>query len=136
MKKSLKLKELFISLPKFQIEQTCRSEEMLKNLGLRTLFSRESSQLSLISEDSDLHVDEIVQFTNMQVDEGACSENSLTASNIKSPRDIDETEIKINSPFIYFVVNKDNTVLVSGKVMNPTYKEPQDVDLDVEFASS
>lgn len=123
-------------MPKFQIEQTCRAEEMLKNLGLKTLFSRESSRLSLISEDNDLHVEEIVQFTNMQVDEGACSENSLTASNLKSSRDIDETEIKIDRPFIYFVVNKDNTVLVSGKVMNPAYKELQDVDLDVEFTSA
>lgn len=132
VRKSLELKELFISLPKFQIEQTCRSEEVLKNLGLKTLFSKEESQLSLISEDKDLHVEEVVQFTNMQVDEGACSENALTASNIKS-RDISDNEIKINTPFIYFVLNKDSVVMVSGKVMNPTYKEPEDVDLDVEF---
>lgn len=109
---------------------------MLKNLGMKTLFSRENSQLSLISENTDLHVEEIVQFTNMQVDEGACSENAFTASNLKSSRDIVGTAIKINRPFIYFVVNKDNVVFVSGKVMNPIYKEPQDVDIDVEFTST
>lgn len=136
IKKNLKEKELFISLPKFQVEQTCRSEEVLKNLGLNTLFSRKESQLSLISEDNDLHVEEVVQFTNMQVDEGACSENAITGSNSKKLRKIEETEIKINKPFLYFVVNSENVVFVSGKVMNPTYKEPQDIDLDLEFTQS
>lgn len=136
IKKNMKIKELFISLPKFQVEQTCRSEEVLENLGLKTLFSRKDSQLSLISEDNDLHVEELVQFTNMQVDEGACSENSLSGLNLKSTRNVAETDIKINKPFVYFVVNKENVVLVSGKIMNPTYEEPQDVDLDVEFTSA
>lgn len=137
-KSKVQQKELEIILPKFQIEETSRSEEVLKNLGLNKVFSRNEADLSLMSEDMDLHVDEIVQFVNIRVDEGGSSEAAFSASNPQS-RNMNENKMEtfeINRPFLYFVMDYEKEfVIVSGKVYTPDFKE-QNVSIEIELDRS
>ncbi|EDV90579.1 uncharacterized protein LOC6569720 [Drosophila grimshawi] len=149
----LELRQLHVTLPKFQVEETSRSESMLKNLGLKRIFSRGEAQLGLLSEDEDLHIDEIVQFVNVRVDEGGSSANSLSAATtqarsplfiLQEPEPEPEPEpegverFDVNRPFVYFVVDCKNAfVLASGKIYAPELKdELPPVSIEVELEQS
>ncbi|KAI8115284.1 hypothetical protein FF38_00567 [Lucilia cuprina] len=133
-KHQMKEQELHIVLPKFQIEETSRSESMLKSLGLTKLFSRNDADLSLHSEDRDLHVDEIVQFVNVRIDEGGSSNIALSASNTQARDNESLEKIEINHPFAYFVMDcEKDFVLVSGKVHAPEVQDELPLSIEVEF---
>jgi len=150
-------KELHVTLPKFQAEETSRSEAMLKQLGLQRLFSRTEAQLGLLSEDEDVHVDEIVQFVNVRVDEGGSSANSLSAATMQARSPLaTETEaaavlpvpepepepgverFDVNHPFAYFIMDcEQQFVLASGKVYAPEFKDdlpPVSIEVELEQA--
>lgn len=133
-KSEMKEHNLHIILPKFQIEETSRSESMLKSLGLTKLFSRNEADLSLLSEDRDLHVDEIVQFVNVKVDEGGSSNIALSASDTQARDNESFEKIEIDHPFVYFVMDCEKEfVLVSGKVQAPQVEEELQLSIEVEF---
>uniref|UniRef100_A0A1I8QC09 Serpin domain-containing protein n=1 Tax=Stomoxys calcitrans TaxID=35570 RepID=A0A1I8QC09_STOCA len=136
IKDLMKERDLHVIMPKFQIEETSRSESMLKSLGLTKIFSRSEADLSLLSDDRDLQIDEIVQFVNVRVDEGGNSAISLVASNtegrIKTPEPLEKFEI--THPFLYFVMDCESEfILVSGKVHAPEVPEDLPVEVTVEF---
>ncbi|XP_039493317.1 uncharacterized protein LOC120452920 [Drosophila santomea] len=153
-KKQFQMKELHVSLPKFQVEETSRSEAMLKQMGLKKVFSRSEAQLGLLSEDPDVHVDEIVQFVNVRVDEGGSSANSLSAATMQArtpsvestvlPVPEPEPELpgverfEVNRPFAYFIVDcQEQFVLASGKIYTPEFKEDlPSVSVEVELEQS
>ncbi|XP_068152595.1 uncharacterized protein Spn100A [Drosophila tropicalis] len=145
------LKQMHVSLPKFQVEETSRSESVLKQLGLQRLFSRTEAELSLLSDDKDVHVDEIVQFVNVRVDEGGSSANALSAANMQARSPLaSATELpvpepepepgverfEVNRPFAYFIMDCENQlVLASGKVYTPEFKDdlpPVSVEIELE----
>lgn len=130
----MKEQDLHVILPKFQIEETSRSESMLKGLGLTKLFSRNEADLSLLSDDHDLHVDEIVQFVNVKVDEGGTSNIGLSASDTQARDNESYEKFEITHPFAYFVMDCEKEfVLVSGKVHAPELQDELPVTIEVEF---
>ncbi|XP_034662400.1 uncharacterized protein LOC117897567 [Drosophila subobscura] len=149
------LRQMHVSLPKFQVEETSRSESMLKQMGLRRLFSRTEAELGLLSEDADLHVDEIVQFVNVRVDEGGSSANALSAATqARSPQTPEDSDsilpvpepepepgverFEVNRPFAYFIMDcEEQFVLASGKVYTPEFKEDlPGVSVEIELEQS
>ncbi|XP_039971367.1 serine protease inhibitor 88Ea, partial [Bactrocera tryoni] len=135
-KSQVQKKELRLIMPKFQVDETSRSEAMLKSIGLTKLFAREDSDLSLLSADIDLHVDEVVQFVSVRVDESGSSENGLTASDTQARTaaapEIDS--IEVNRPFLYFVMDcEEEFVLAAGKIYTPELKEDPPISIEVEF---
>ncbi|KAH8280053.1 hypothetical protein KR018_002266 [Drosophila ironensis] len=152
-KEQFQAREVHVSLPKFQAEETSRSEAMLKQMGLKRVFSRTEAQLGLLSEDPDVHVDEIVQFVNVRVDEGGSSANSLSAATMQARTPSVESTVlpvpepepepgverfEVNRPFLYFVVDcEEQFVLASGKVYAPEFKEDlPPVSIEVELEQS
>ncbi|XP_058978150.1 uncharacterized protein LOC101899860 [Musca domestica] len=136
VKNLMQERDLHVVLPKFQIEETSRSESMLKGLGLTKIFSRSEADLSLLSDDRDLHVDEIVQFVNVRVDEGGNSVIGLTAANAEARNKTEEPleMFEITHPFLYFVMDcESDFILVSGKVHAPEVQEELPVGVTVEF---
>ncbi|XP_055910294.1 uncharacterized protein LOC129944694 [Eupeodes corollae] len=132
-------KDIYLSIPKFQVEETSRSEAMLKNLGLQKIFVRGAADLGLLSKDTDLHVDEIVQFVSVRVDEGGSVQNGFSAtSNVGRTLDgVAQQKIEVNRPFLYFVMDtEEDFVIVAGKITVPQFKAHLDVDIDVEYAQS
>ncbi|XP_061396087.1 uncharacterized protein LOC133331726 [Musca vetustissima] len=135
-KSVMKERDLHVVLPKFQIEETSRSESMLKSLGLTKIFSRSEADLSLLSDDRDLHVDEIVQFVNVRVDEGGNSVISLSAADAEGRNKTEEPMemFEITHPFLYFVMDcESDFILVSGKVHAPEVQDELPVGVTVEF---
>ncbi|XP_036324595.1 serpin B13-like [Rhagoletis pomonella] len=134
-----KEKELRITMPKFQVDETSRSEAMLKSIGLKKLFARQESDLSLFSVDPDLHVDEVVQFVSVRVNESGSSENALTASNPQG-RTSEASEVEsivVNRPFLYFIMDcEEEFVIAAGKIYNPEVKEESPISVEVEFEQS
>lgn len=111
-------------------------------MGLATLFS-EAADLSGITGQQRLRVDELVQHVSVRVDEGASTENSISASDGVGPRlakseaeteepkeeqgqaaaAAEETFI-VNRPFLFFVRDTiDDVTLVAGMINKP--KGPQ-----------
>lgn len=132
-------RELRVTLPKFQVDETSRSEAMLKSIGLKKLFAREESDLSLLSVDNDLHVDEVVQFVSVRVDESGSSENALTASDSQARTSgTPELEsIEVNRPFLYFVMDcEEEFVIAAGKIYTPEVKDELPIAIEVEFEQS
>lgn len=101
-------------------------------MGLATLFS-DAADLSGITGEQRLRVDELVQHVSVRVDEGASTENSISAADAiprttagKSEREVvteeqDEDEIFIvDRPFLFFVRDTiDDVTLVSGLINRP-----------------
>ncbi|KAI9584626.1 uncharacterized protein LOC119634739 [Glossina fuscipes] len=136
MKSRMKEHNLHVVLPKFQFEETSRSESMLKSLGLTKIFSRHEADLSLLSDDGDIHVDEIVQFVNIRVDEAGNSQAAISATDTQGRNgNVEHYElIAIDHPFLYFIMDcESNFILVSGKVYAPELQTELPVSIEVEF---
>lgn len=135
-KSLIQKKKLRLIMPKFQVDETSRSEAMLKSIGLSKLFTRQESDLSLLSADNDLHVDEVVQFVSVRVDESGSRENALTASDTqaRTAAALEIDSIEVNRPFLYFVMDcEEEFVIAAGKVYTPELKEDPPISIEVEF---
>ncbi|XP_058449741.1 antitrypsin [Malaya genurostris] len=119
--KSLQQQPIQVSLPKFHIDSTSRAEKALAKLGLITMFTSKAD-LSGITDEQKIHVDELVQHVSIRVDEGASSELSLSASDAvesKATPEDQETleEFVVDRPFVFFVRDTvDDLVIVAGKI--------------------
>lgn len=107
-----------ISMPKFQIDTTSRAEKALAKLGLITIFTSKAD-LSGITDEQKIHVDELVQHVSIRVDEGSSSETALSATNIVEAKTATEEmeEFAVDRPFLFFVRDTiDDLVIVAGKI--------------------
>ncbi|GAB0092708.1 uncharacterized protein DMENIID0001_077360 [Sergentomyia squamirostris] len=116
-----------LRMPKFNFDTTSRAEKHLAKIGLITMFTSKAD-LSGITASQKLHVDELVQHVSMRVNEGASSENSLTAANAVRPKSSDSADklLTIDRPFLFFVRDHvDNLTVVAGKMVHPPDAETQ-----------
>ncbi|XP_055606222.1 serpin B4 [Uranotaenia lowii] len=118
-----------VTMPKFQIDTTSRAEKALAKLGLITMFTSKAD-LSGITEEQKVHVDELVQHVSIRVDEGSSSETALSAFNAVEAKSGDvelaETTVQpiepkeqfvVDRPFVFFVRDTlDDVVIVAGKI--------------------
>lgn len=115
-----------LSLPKFSIDTTCGAEKILAKAGLATVFTTKAD-FSGISKEQKLHVEELKQHVSLRVDEGASSENSLTATNALRSNAHPEQSIVVDRPFLFFVRDVINDVIiVAGKVIEPPANDEPD----------
>lgn len=75
------------------------------------------------------HIEELVQHVAIKVDEGFSSENALTATRILGRVNAKSNEIFINRPFLFYVRDVVNdVVLTAGKIV-----EIPDEEIAVKF---
>uniref|UniRef100_A0AAG5CVX5 Serpin domain-containing protein n=1 Tax=Anopheles atroparvus TaxID=41427 RepID=A0AAG5CVX5_ANOAO len=125
VQKSLVQMPVQISIPKFRIDTTSRAEKALAKLGLITMFTSKAD-LSGITRDQKIHIDELVQHVSIRVDEGSSSENALSATNAIEAKTIDDNQEEFNAdkPFLFFVRDTvDDIVIVAGKITDVPYAE-------------
>ncbi|XP_055539860.1 serpin B4 [Wyeomyia smithii] len=118
--KALNQQPVRINLPKFHIDSTSRAEKALAKLGLITMFTSKAD-LSGITDEQKIHVDELVQHVSIRVDEGASSELSLSVTDaVESKTSDDQEELEqfvVDRPFVFFVRDTvDDVVIVAGKI--------------------
>lgn len=143
----LSARSVDLSMPKFNIETTGGIEKLLaaqqqpQNDQLSALFS-DQADFSGITEEQRLHIDELQQHVSVRVDEGASSENALSAtSSLRSAAATTETQaaadeggapsttvsVVIDRPFLFFVRDViDDVLIVAGKVVEPAPANDED----------
>jgi serine protease inhibitor len=126
----MELNNINLFMPRFRYECTSRAEKALGKLGVTTLFTSKAD-LSGITEDSKgFQIEELVQHVAVRIDEASSSESVLSAGNVQGRNNMKETEVLINKPFLFYVRDTVNDVILSaGKIM----EIPKEEDLDVIF---
>ncbi|XP_068619872.1 intracellular coagulation inhibitor 3 [Battus philenor] len=119
--------ELQVSIPSFYVETTTKPVAALAKFGVSSIFSREA-ELSGVSEDEGLFVQELVQHVAVRVDNADSSANELSAANpgIESLKNVPLYEERsprrfcVEHPFIFYIIDRlDNLVVVAGKITDP-----------------
>ncbi|XP_049782350.1 uncharacterized protein LOC126184036 [Schistocerca cancellata] len=112
----LAARDVEVVLPAFSIQTVTKPQRALSRLGVTHLFSRERADLSGISQEAELFVEDLAQVTNIDVAE---SNSQSTGGTQKMQR------LVIDRPFAFFVrENKQDLLLVAGKLedpLQPTY---------------
>lgn len=114
-----------ISIPKFAIDTTGGIEKNLAKNGLASIFTSKAD-LSGITTEQKLHIEEVQQHVALRVDEGSSSENFFTATNTLRSNAQPEQSIVVNRPFVFFVRDvADGVIIMAGKVTSlPVVDEP------------
>lgn len=124
---SLTEEELQVSIPAFSVETTTKPVAALAKFGVSSIFSRDAD-LTGVSSDEGLFVQELVQHVAVRVDETDSSASELSAANtvmelsknlpLSPPKSY--RRFNVEHPFIFYILDTlDNLVVVAGKVIEP-----------------
>ncbi|CAG4955357.1 unnamed protein product [Parnassius apollo] len=132
IQETLQDEELQVSLPSFYVETTTKPVAALAKFGVSNIFSREA-ELSGVSQDEGLFVQELVQHVAVRVDNADSTANELSVANpgVQSLKNIPLYEDRsprrfyVEHPFIFYIIDRlDNLVVVAGKVVDPEQPTP------------
>lgn len=128
----LQYKNVDVSIPSFYVETTTKPVAALAKFGVSSIFSPEAD-LSGISTNEGLFVQEMVQHVSVKVDNSGSSQSELSvatleeeAANLKNLPLTEEVPIKFSAghPFVFFIHDVlDNLIVVAGKVTDPDSAE-------------
>jgi len=108
-----------ISIPKFAVDTTAGVEKNLAKNGLASIFTSKAD-LSGITTEQKLHIEEVQQHVVLRVDEGSSSENFLTATNALRANAQPEQSIVVDRPFVFFVRDvTDGIIIMAGTIISP-----------------
>ncbi|XP_037301879.1 plasminogen activator inhibitor 2, macrophage-like [Manduca sexta] len=134
IKDSMREEEIQLSIPSFYVETTTKPIAALAKFGVSSIFTRDAD-LSGMSSDDGLFVQELVQHVSVRVDNAESSASELSVANpaIEMSKNIPISEVKqprrfsADHPFIFFIMDTlDNLVVVAGKVTDPEQPAPFD----------
>lgn len=116
---TLKTRNMEVFFPKFKLDQKYEMHQLLKQLGIRHVFSHQADLSEVSATEKNLKVAKILQRTVIEVDEkgteaAAGTQSEITAYSMPPV-------IKVNRPF-HFLIYEDTsrTLLFLGRVMDPT----------------
>ena len=126
--RGLRPREVNLSLPKFKLEfGTASLRSQLRSMGLAEVFDG-TRVLSGMSDDPDLHLDDILHKAVMEVTEDGTTASAATAAMIMTrsvpppPQDLE-----FNRPFLVMVVHVETgTPLFIGRVGDPNLSFEED----------
>lgn len=124
---SLKDEDMQVSIPSFSVETTTKPVAALAKFGVSSIFSRDAD-LTGVSSDEGLFVQELVQHVAVRVDDADSSASELSAGNtvmelsktlpLAPPKSL--RRFNVEHPFIFYILDTlDNLVVVAGKVIDP-----------------
>ncbi|XP_060118312.1 uncharacterized protein LOC132589564 [Heteronotia binoei] len=107
-----------IYFPKFKLDQKYYMHQLLKDLGIKDLFSNQAD-LSLLTDQTHIKVSQVLQRACIEVDEAGTEAAAGTGSEI-TPYSMPPV-IRVNRPFIFMIYEETtNALLFVGRVTNPT----------------
>ena len=104
--------------PRVYYDTTISLTDLLKQMGVQTLFSNEAD-LSNLSDDQ-LYINQIFQRTRIELDEVGTKAAAFTGASVDTMANIQEDviEISLDRPFAYLIYDHINDqVLFIGKVI-------------------
>ena len=108
-----------ILIPKFQIEAEYKMKGTLTEMGMNNLFTPKKANLSGISKQGQLHVDEIYHKAFIKVDEDG-TEAAAASGAVMNMESLGKY-FNANHPFLFKIVeNKFGNVVFEGYLVNPS----------------
>lgn len=110
-----------LSLPKFKGHSTITMNDIVKGLGITSIFSENADLGNIFSENvKNLYVSNILQDTLIDVNEEGTEAASTTVVTVENTAVLEPPmELKFNKPFTYFVMDNDSgEILFMGRLAN------------------
>ncbi|CAH8572259.1 unnamed protein product [Schistosoma intercalatum] len=119
--KNLKETTVSLRLPKFTMKNTLDLVPTLKSIGVVDLFDPVKSDLSGITPNHDLYVNEFIQTNVLKLNESGIEATTVTSPIIVPiSAIIPEVDFHVTHPFICFIYDQQLTMpIMAAKVMNP-----------------
>ena len=117
----LENREIHLILPKFKGHSTIDMNDIVKGLGITSIFCENADLDNIFTETVNIHVSDILQDTVIDVNEKGMEAASTTVVSVEATSAITEppTEIRFNKPFTYFVMDNDSgEILFMGRMAN------------------
>jgi serpin B len=110
----------YLSMPKFKIGYQTSLKETFKALGASRAFSKHA-ELGLISDESDLGVDDILHKAQVEVTEEGSEAAAVTGIFVGIRVAVKHLVVNINKPFMFIIYDSLNNIpLFVGKIGDPT----------------
>ena len=110
-------------VPKFAARASFDLIGTLQNLGVTEAFIAEKADFSGITTGEPVYISQVSQDTYIKIDErgveaAAMTQIEMYAGGIAEPNE--RIDMVLDRPFMYFITDKNDTVLFSGVIFNPT----------------
>ncbi|XP_068437120.1 protein Z-dependent protease inhibitor [Clinocottus analis] len=116
--KNLQKTKLEVQLPKFKMEESYSLQDILPDMGMKSIFST-SANLTKLTKEEGLKVSEVLHKAVIEVDEVGTTAAAATVIGI-TPYSLPMTFI-VNRPFFFFIYHEaTNCLLFMGRVIDPT----------------
>jgi len=110
-------------LPKFKIEETLELSEVLHRMGMTSLFTEGSADLSGIDGTHLLYASKVVHKAFVDVNEEGTEAAAATAAGYIQYSLMDvEVDFRVDRPFLFFIrEEKTKAILFLGRVVRPEH---------------
>lgn len=119
--------KIILSMPKFETSFTLEMNDVLKALGIEKAFDGETAELSgLGTADGNLYINKVLQKVKIKVNEKGTEAAAVTEIEVNgesAPMYENPIYLTFDSPYVYAVVDKNNTPLFMGVMNNPASAE-------------
>lgn len=96
-----------ITMPAFNYDYDTSLSEVLKSLGMNVAFDGNAADFSGISQDTPLHISDVIHKTHIEVDSEGTKAAAVTAVIVAAGSfyDPDMPEVTLDRPFVYMIVD-------------------------------
>jgi serpin B len=109
-----------LTMPKFKFESEFGLKETLMAMGMKEPFL-DSADFSGMSQESDLHIDDVVHKAFVSVDEAGTEAAAATGVIVgTTAMPLDQVNVTLDHPFVFLIRDiQTGAILFIGRVMNP-----------------
>ena len=112
--------EVKIELPKFTVDYNTSLKSTLKNLGIKTAFSKSEADFSAMADSkANLYVADVLHSTTIEVNEKGTVATAGTVSIVANKGSPDKIkEVILNRPFVYFIIDNSTKLPIFCGTIN------------------
>ncbi|XP_049975732.1 serpin B4-like isoform X1 [Alexandromys fortis] len=112
--------ELYLSLPRFKVEEKYDLPAPLEHMGMVDAFSAQNADFSGISDNHDLVVSKVLHKSFVEVNEEGTEAAAATGVEVSLTSALITEDFSCDHPFLFFIKqNKTNTILFFGRMCSP-----------------
>ena len=122
--KNKEVRNIELSLPKFECSYEDSLKNELSNLGMEVAFKPYYADFSLMREENDLYIGDVKQKTYIKVDEKGTEASAVTSVEMElTSMPVELPKVVFDRPFVYGIIDAETGIpLFIGIMENPTNK--------------
>jgi serpin B len=113
--KNMYKQDVIVNMPKFKIEFSIKLNDVLKKMGMESMFSRNADFSNLLTSPEPLQVSEVIHKAFIDVDEEGAEAAAATAGAVSGRIAKSHFDLDINHPFFFAIIDH-SSVAFSGRV--------------------